>query len=131
MVSGESAEIRKLQEEMETVMGELKEKIEEHFKDSGLTLSAIFGPIQKIEIEKDEDGDDDAKKGIGSTAAALFNPLIKSLADNLGRPLGELLLEKTTRSEDKPLLDPPVDLKGRRMCVPAVRNSLWLLIAKR
>ena len=112
-------------------LGALKEKIEEHFKDSGLTLSAIFGPTQKIEIEKDEDGDDDAKKGIGATAAALFNPLIKSLADNLGRPLGELLLEKTTRSEDKPLLDPPVDLKGRRMCVPAVRNSLWLLIAKR
>ena len=49
----------------------------------------------------------------------MFNPLIKSLADNLGRPLGELLLEKTTRSEDKPLLDPPVDLQGRRMCAPA------------
>jgi hypothetical protein len=99
----------------EMTLGELKEKVEAIFGGSGLELSAIMGPIQRIETEKDPDGDADAKKGIGSTAASLYNSLIKDTQANLERKLGELVLEKTTRSETKPLLDPPVDLSTKRM----------------
>ena len=94
---------------------ELKDKVEAIFADSGLELSAIMGPIQRIEVDKDKDGDADAQKGIGSTAAALFNSLMPATKENLTRPLGELVLEKTTRSETRPLLDPPVDISTKRM----------------
>ena len=50
-------------------LGELKDKVEGVFAESGLSLSAIMGPTQKSEIEKDADGDADAKKGIGAAAA--------------------------------------------------------------
>ena len=40
---------------------------------------------------------------------------MKSLADNLSRPIGALVLEKTTRAEGRPLLDPPVDISKNRM----------------
>ena len=99
----------------EMTLGELKEKVEAVFAESGLTLSAIMGPTQKSEIDKDPDGDADAKKGIGAAAAALYNPLVKSLADNLSRPIGALVLEKTTRAEGRPLMDPPVDISKHRM----------------
>merc|ERR1719231_498756 len=97
-------------------LAELKDKIETLFADSGLSLAAINGPIQRIEQEKDPDGETkEAKEGIGSSAASLFNSLMKATEENLERPLGELVLEKTTRSETRPLLDPPVDLSTKRM----------------
>merc|ERR1712023_127157 len=70
-------------------LGELKEKVEAVFADSKLELSAILGPIQRVEIEKDPDGDADARKGIGSTAASLYNSLMKATEENLTRPLCE------------------------------------------
>jgi hypothetical protein len=44
-----------------------------------------------------------------------YNPLIKATETNLDRKLAELVLEKTTRTEERKLLDPPVDITGRRM----------------
>jgi len=99
----------------EMTLGELKDKVEAVFADSGLELSAIMGPIQRIEIDKDKDGDADAKKGIGATSIALYNALMPATKENLTRPLAELVLEKTTRSETRPLLDPPVDISTKRM----------------
>ena len=99
----------------EMTLGELKDKVEAIFADSGLELSAILGPIQRIEVDKDKDGDADAQKGIGAASSALYNSLMPATKENLTRPLGELVLEKTTRSETRPLLDPPVDISTKRM----------------
>jgi|EP01046_Picozoa_sp_COSAG06_P005956 ubiquitin-activating enzyme E1 len=96
-------------------LGELKDKVEAVFADSGLSLSAIMGPTQRAEIDKDPDGDSDAQKGIGAAAAALYNSLMPATNENLPKKLGELVLEKTTRTEARPLLDPPIDISTKRM----------------
>jgi hypothetical protein len=97
-------------------LGELKEKVEASFSETGLSLATIFAPIQRIEVAKDKDSDDkDEREGIGASAATLYHPHMKGTHENLDRGLAELILQKTTRTKERPLLDPPVSIEGKRM----------------
>lgn len=99
----------------EMTLGEIKAKVEAVFGGTGLTITAINAPMQKVKGEVNEDGDADAKKGIYASSACLFNPYMKATAANLEKSIGPLLKEKTTATEANPILDAPVDITGRRM----------------
>eukprot|EP01052_Picozoa_sp_SAG31_P040077 SAG31_NODE_5714_length_2367_cov_1.231481_2_plen_510_part_00 len=95
-------------------LGELKAKVEQV---CGLTVSAVFAPKQKIKIDIPADAEPGSPESmyIGIYAAALFSEFLPATKKNLDEAIGPLLLEKTTRTEEKPILDPPVKLAGRRM----------------
>lgn len=90
-------------------VGELRAACNELFKEAGLEVSMIGGPAMRIECEKTADD----PSGIRTGNRTLWNGLMRSTNANLDKKWTVLLKELTTRSDDFPTIDDPVDVTGR------------------
>jgi hypothetical protein len=89
---------------------ELVDKVDEVFQAQGLRFCAASCPNQQVEVEKTEEN----TKGLADSRRQLYNINLPGTKENLDKPLADLLVELTTRSETHLTVDDPVDIRGRK-----------------
>ena len=90
---------------------ELCDRAGEVLKAGGLSVMGVSCPSQRVEVPKTEEN----PKGVAETARQLYNKSIPSTHARLGEPLAKLVKELTTRTEDHPTLDDPVDITSKKL----------------
>eukprot|EP00040_Diaphanoeca_grandis_P030633 m.181503 g.181503 ORF g.181503 m.181503 type:complete len:1254 (+) comp32069_c2_seq1:380-4141(+) len=92
-------------------LAELRAACDELFKEEELTVSAIFGPSVKIEVEKNEEN----PSGVQDSARTLWSSMMGGTEKNLTKKWVPFLKELTTRTDTYACLSDPVDVSGHSL----------------
>ena len=86
---------------------ELRDAVDAQFKEAGLhcTMIGLAAPL-RVEQPKTESD----PTGVGAKALVMWSELLRGTNENLDQKWVELLLTKSTRDADTPIMDEPIDV---------------------
>jgi len=85
---------------------QLREAVDAQFKEAGLHCTMICAPPLRVEMPKTEDN----ATGVGAKALVFWSEMLRGTNENLEKKWVELLLTKSTRDDENPIMDDPIDV---------------------